>query len=60
MAKKKRKKIDTEAIIEEILSNAPQPYTHVAAAKIKADLTKLANIFNLTEKTDKEYNINRM
>ena len=58
--KKKRKKVDTEAIIDEILNNAPQPYTHAVAAKIKADLTKLADILNPTDEADKAYNINRI
>ena len=58
--KKKKKKIDTEAIIDEILKNSPQPYTHAAAAKIKADLTKIADLLNTDEETDKAYNVNRM
>ena len=36
--KKKRKKVNREAIINEIVKNSPQPYTHAAAAKIKAEI----------------------
>ena len=56
----KRKKINTEAIIDEILKNTPQPYTHAAAAKIKTDLTKLADLLNTDDETDKAFNINRV
>ena len=51
--KKKRKKVDTEAIIDEILKNSSQPYTHAAAVKIKADLTKIADlqVMKLTKHT---------
>ena len=33
---------------------------HAAAAKIKTDLTKLADLLNTDDKTDKAFNINRM